>query len=205
MIEVREIDLETANSYLKQEGLNESEANLKFNRLNSELYNSVKLKGATTSIKGPIFEKFMPIYGGKTTWLGAFDGNKFAGIHWHSITHTGSDEISGSKDVFDGNLFADNVENARALHEEFDRRIKDKYIVNYAFSFPDEVFDLDYRKSLGYKVWATSEIKNINTNKKEPLYFLKRLSGLAPKVTTEDELKKIKIALLKKQLEELGA
>jgi hypothetical protein len=28
---------------------------------------------------------------------------------------------------------------------------------------------------------------------------------LAPKVTTEDELKKIKIALLKKQLEELGA
>ena len=66
--------------------------------------------------------------------MGAFDGEKLVGIHWHSIAYTGNDEQSDLKDVFDGQLYADNEDIAREIYKEFDRLIKGKYVVNYSFS-----------------------------------------------------------------------
>ena len=38
---------------------------------------------------------------GAEQWLGAFDGEKLVGIHWHSFAYTGNEEQSDLKDVFD--------------------------------------------------------------------------------------------------------
>ena len=207
MIEVRKIKNPDAYSYLKKsKGFSETKANEELLLFKIELETTVLLKGQGTSIKGAIFKKF--VSEGTHHWLGAFDGEKLVGIHWHSIAYTGNDEQSDSKDIFDGQLYADNEDIARELHKEFDRLIKGKYIVNYSFSFPEDNFDLNFRKSLGYTVWATIDWKNKGPQVRKPgvLHFLKRVDEEGAKKTISDkELKQLKIADLKRQLEELNA
>ena len=196
MIEVREIDLLLAKSYLKDEkGFTEEKITKELNRLQFELNTSVLLKNKDGSQSaGKIFEKFRI---GSFHWLGAFDGNKFAGIHWHSQNWHANDFESEKKDIMDGNLHADNEEVAIALDNKFKEIIKDKFVVNYAYCFPQDQFNLDFRKKLGYVVWAQSNIDG------GILYFLKRLPNT--KVLSPEEEKQAKIDKLKKQLEELNA
>ena len=207
MIEIRKIVTSEAYSYLiNAKGLTEMQANDDLLLLKIELETTVLLKGQGISIKGPIFKKFVSI--GTNYWLGAFDGEKLVGIYWHSIAHTGNEEQSNLQDVFDGQLYADNEDIARELHKEFDRLIKGKYVVNYSFSFPEDNFDLNFRKSLGYTVWATIDWKAKGKKLRTPgtLHFLKRVNKQSEKnVVSKEELKKMKIADLKRQLEELNA
>ena len=208
MIEIKKITEAAARGYLKEtRGFSEGKANEELLLLKQELETTVLLKGQGTSIKGAIFKKF--VSEGTNHWLGAFDGEKLVGIHWHSIAYTGNNEQSDSKDIFDGQLYADNEDIARELHKEFDRLIKGKYIVNYSFSFPEDNFDLNFRKSLGYNVWATIDWKNKGPEVRKPgvLHFLKRVSeeGEKIKISSDEELKQLKIADLKRQLEELNA
>ena len=207
MIEVRKITENTARGYLKKtKSFSEPQINNELIILKQELETTVLLKGQGISIKGPIFKKFVSV--GTNYWLGAFDGEKLVGIHWHSIGYTGNDEQSDLKDVFDGQLYADNEDIAREIYKEFDRLIKGKYVVNYSFSFPEDNFDLNFRKSLGYTVWATIDWKNKGPQIRKPgvLHFLKRVDEEGKKVKISDEeLKQRKIADLKKQLEELNA
>jgi len=196
MIEVREIDLLLAKSYLKDEkGFTEEKITKELNRLQFELNTSVLLKNKDGSQSaGKIFEKFRI---GTFRWLGAFDGNKFAGIHWHSQNWHANDFESEKKDIMDGNLYADDEEVAIALDNKFKELIEDKFEVNYSYSFPQDQFDLEFRKKLGYTVWASANIRG------GTLYYLKRLPGFKP-ISPEEEKAK-KIAKLKKQLEELNA
>ena len=196
MIEVRQIDLLTAKAYLKEEkGFSEEKINQELNRLTYELNSSVQLKSKEGLIvKGPIFEKYRI---GASQWLGAFNGNKFAGIHWHSKSWHGNDFESEKKDIMDGYLYADSEEVAIALDEKFKEIIKDTFVVNYSFSFVEDEFDLDFRKKLGYSVWANARIPT------GMLYYLKRLPNF--KVLSPEEEKQAKIDALKKQLEELNA
>ena len=97
----------------------------------------------------------------------------------------------------DGNLYADDEEVAIALDNKFKELIEDKFEVNYSYSFPQDQFDLEFRKKLGYTVWASANIRG------GTLYYLKRLPGFKP-ISPEEEKAK-KIAKLKKQLEELNA
>jgi len=207
MIEVREITNSDAYSYLKKsKGFSEGKANEELLLLKIELETTVLLKGQGTSIKGSIFKKF--VSEGTHHWLGAFDGEKLVGIHWHSIVHTGNEEYSKLNDIFDGQLYADNEDIARELHKEFDRLTKNKFVVNYSFSFPEDNFDLNFRKSLGYAVWATIDWNCKGTQVRKPgvLHFLKRVDEEGAKKTISDEkLKQLKIAELKRQLEELNA
>tara|TARA_Y100001970_G_scaffold235639_1_gene294777 strand:- start:1037 stop:1630 length:594 start_codon:yes stop_codon:yes gene_type:complete len=196
MIEVREIDLLTAKAYLKEEkGFSDDRVQQELNRLTFELNSSVQLKDKEGHIvKGPIFEKYRI---GAFSWLGAFDGNKFAGIHWHSKSWHANDYQSELKDILDGYCYADNEEVAIALDEKFKELIKDKFEVNYAFCFPEDQFNLDFRKKLGYTIWGTVVLP---TGK---LHYLKRLPNF--KVLSPEEEKQAKIDALKKQLEELNA
>jgi hypothetical protein len=196
MIEVRQIDLLTAKAYLKEEkGFSDEKINQELNRLTYELNSSVQLKDKEGHIvKGPIFEKYRI---GAVYWLGAFNGNKFAGIHWHSTSWHANDFESEKKDILDGYLYADSEEVAIALDEKFKEIIKDKFVVNYSFSFVEDEFDLDFRKKLGYSVWASARIPT------GILYYLKRLPNF--KVLSPEEEKQAKIDALKKQLEELNA
>ena len=196
MIEVREIDLLLAKSYLKDEkGFSDAKVQQELNRLQFELNTSLLLKNKDGSQStGKIFEKFRI---GAFRWLGAFDGNKFAGIHWHSQNWHANNFESEKKDIMDGNLHADNEEVAIALDNKFKELIKDKFVVNYAYCFPQDQFNLDFRKKLGYVVWAQSNIDG------GILHFLKRLPN--SKVLSPEEEKQAKIDKLKKQLEELNA
>lgn len=207
MIEIKKIVTEEAIDYLKQsKDLTETQVNEELLVLKIELEGSVFLKGQGVAIKGAIFKKFVSV--GTNHWLGAFDGEKLVGIHWHSIAYTGNDEQSDKQDVFDGQLYADNEDIARELHKEFDRLIKNKFVVNYSFSFPGDNFDLNFRKSLGYTVWATIDWKNKGPQVRKPgvLHFLKRVDEEGEKIKISDEEKKqLKIADLKRQLEELNA
>jgi|TARA_B110001452_G_scaffold246746_1_gene232287 hypothetical protein len=207
MVEIRKITENTARGYLrKTKGFSETRTNNELIILKQELETTVLLKGQGVSIKGPIFKKFVSV--GTNHWLGAFDGEKLVGIHWHSIAYTGNDEQSDSKDIFDGQLYADNEDIARELYKEFDRLIKNKFVVNYSFSFPEDNFDLNFRKSLGYTVWATIDWKNKGPQVRKPgvLHFLKRVDEEGEKIKISDEEKKqLKIADLKRQLEELNA
>ena len=94
------------------------------------------------------------------------------------------------------------------MPEEFNRQVKGKFVVNYSFSFPGDDFDLNFMKSLGYTVWATIDWKNKGPQIRKPgvLHFLKRVDeqGEKNKMSAE-ELKQLKIADLKRQLEELNA
>ena len=206
MIEIKKITENTARGYLKEtRGFSESQTNDELLVLKIELEGSVLLKGQGVSIKGAIFKKFMR---GAEQWLGAFDEEKLVGIHWHSFAFTGNKEQSDSKDVFDGQLYADNEDIARELHKEFDRLTKNKFVVNYSFSFPGDNFDLNFKKSLGYSVWATIDWKNKGIQVRKPgvLHFIKRVDEEGAKKTISDkELKQLKIADLKRQLEELNA
>ena len=208
MIEIKKIQDIDAFNYIKTvKGFTETQANDELLFFKVELETTVFLKGKGVSIKGPIFSKFLS-GSGITKWLGAFDGEKLVGIHWHSIAYTGNDEQSNSKDVFDGQLYANNEDIAREIYKEFDRLIKGKYVVNYSFSFPEDNFDLNFRKSLGYTVWATIDWKNKGPQIRKPgvLHFLKRVDEEGEKVKISDEeLKQRKIADLKRQLEELNA
>ena len=196
MIEVRQIDLLTAKSYLKEEkGFSENKINEELNRLTFELNSSVQLKSKDGQlVKGPIFEKYRI---GAFYWLGAFNVNKFAGIHWHSKSWHANDFESEKKDILDGYMYADSEEVALALDEKFKELIKDKFVVNYSFSFPEDQFNLDFRKKLGYSVWASVMLP------KGKLHYLKRLPDF--KVLSPEEEKQAKIEALKKQLEELNA
>ena len=104
---------------------------------------------------------------------------------------------SEKKDIMDGYLYADSEEVAIALDEKFKEIIKDTFVVNYSFSFVEDEFDLDFRKKLGYSVWANARIPT------GMLYYLKRLPNF--KVLSPEEEKQAKIDALKKQLEELNA
>ena len=206
MIEIKKItDQEAFNYLINAKGLTEMQANDDLLLLKIELETTVLLKGQGISIKGPIFSKFVR---GITQWLGAFDGEKLVGIHWHSFAFTGNDDFSKFNDIFDGQLYADNEDIARQLHKEFDRLTEGKYIVNYSFSFPGDNFDLEFKKSLGYTVWATIDWKAKGKKLRTPgtLHFLKRVNKQSEKnVVSKEELKKMKIADLKRQLEELNA
>ena len=206
MIEIKKIVTAEALDYLKQsKGLNETQANDELLVLNIELEGSVLLKGQGVSIRGAIFKKFMR---GAEQWLGAFDEEKLVGIHWHSFAFTGNKEQSNLQDVFDGQLYADNEDIARELHKEFVRLAKNKWVVNYSFSFPGDNFDLNFKKSLGYSVWATIDWKNKGKQIRKPgvLHFIKRVDEEGEKKKISDkELKQLKIADLKRQLEELNA
>lgn len=206
MIEIKNITEDTARGYLKKtKSFSELKTNNELILLKQELETTVLLKGQGISIKGPIFKKF--VSEGTNHWLGAFDAEKLVGIHWHSIAYTGNEEQSNLQDVFDGQLYADNEDIARELHKEFDRLIKGKYVVNYSFSFPEDNFDLNFRKSLGYNVWATIDWKNKGPQVRKPgvLHFLKRVNEKGEKISSDEELKQLKIADLKRQLEELNA
>ena len=208
MIEIKKIKDIDAFNYIKTvKGFTETQANDELLFFNVELETTVFLKGKGVSIKGKIFSKFLSSFG-LTKWLGAFDGEKLVGIHWHSIAYTGNEEQSDLKDVFDGQLYADNEDIARELHKEFNRQVKGKFVVNYSFSFPGDDFDLNFMKSLGYTVWATIDWKNKGPQIRKPgvLHFLKRVDeeGEKNKMSAE-ELKQLKIADLKRQLEELNA
>ncbi|MBC8295356.1 MAG: hypothetical protein H8E55_06115 [Pelagibacterales bacterium] len=207
MIEIKKIQDIDAFNYIKTvKGFNETQANDELLFFKVELETTVFLKGKGTSIKGAIFKKF--VSEGTNHWLGAFDGEKLVGIHWHSIAYTGNNEQSDLKDVFDGQLYADNEDIARELHKEFDRLIKGKYVVNYSFSFPGDDFDLNFRKSLGYIVWATIDWKAKGKKLRTPgtLHFLKRVDEQGEKnKISKEEIRQMKIADLKKQLEELNA
>ena len=206
MIEIKKIVTAEALDYLKQsKGLNETQANDELLVLNIELEGSVLLKGQGVSIRGAIFKKFMR---GAEQWLGAFDEEKLVGIHWHSFAFTGNKEQSNLQDVFDGQLYADNEDIARELHKEFVRLAKNKWVVNYSFSFPGDNFDLNFKKSLGYSVWATIDWKNKGKQIRKPgvLHFIKRIDEEGEKnKISDEELKQLKIADLKRQLEELNA
>lgn len=207
MVEIRKITENTARGYLKKtKGFSELQINNELIILKQELETTVLLKGQGISIKGPIFKKFVSV--GTNYWLGAFDGEKLVGIHWHSIAYTGNDEQSNSKDVFDGQLYADNEDIARELHKEFNRQVKGKFVVNYSFSFPGDDFDLNFMKSLGYNVWATINWKAKGKQIRKPgvLHFIKRVDEEGEKnKISDEELKQLKIADLKRQLEELNA
>ena len=206
MIEIKKIVTAEALDYLKQsKGLNETQANDELLVLNIELEGSVLLKGQGVSIRGAIFKKFMR---GVEQWLGAFDEEKLVGIHWHAFAFTGNEEQSDKQDVFDGQLYADNEDIARELHKEFVRLAKNKWVVNYSFSFPGDNFDLNFKKSLGYSVWATIDWKNKGKQIRKPgvLHFIKRVDEEGEKnKISDEELKQLKIADLKRQLEELNA
>ena len=207
MVEIKKITEAAVRGYLREtRGFSELKTNNELILLKQELETTVLLKGQGISIKGPIFKKFVSV--GINHWLGAFDGEKLVGIHWHSIAYTGNEKLSNLQDVFDGQLYADNEDIARELHKEFDRLIKGKYVVNYSFSFPEDNFDLNFRKSLGYSVWATIDWKAKGKQIRKPsvLHFLKRVDEEGEKIKISDEEKKqLKIADLKRQLEELNA
>ena len=207
MIEIKNITEDTARGYLKKtKSFSELKTNNELILLKQELETTVLLKGQGISIKGPIFKKF--VSEGTNHWLGAFDAEKLVGIHWHSFAFTGNDDFSKFNDIFDGQLYADNEDIARQLHKEFDRLTEGKYIVNYSFSFPGDNFDLEFKKSLGYTVWATIDWKAKGKKLRTPgtLHFLKRVNKQSEKnVVSKEELKKMKIADLKRQLEELNA
>ena len=206
MIEIKKIVTAEALDYLKQsKDLTETQVNDELLVLKIELEGTVFLKGQGVAIKGAIFKKFMR---GTEQWLGAFDKEKLVGIHWHSFAYTGNKELSDKQDVFDGQLYADNEDIARELHKEFVRLAKNKWVVNYSFSFPGDNFDLNFKKSLGYSVWATIDWKNKGKQIRKPgvLHFLKRVDEEGEKIKISDEEKKqLKIADLKRQLEELNA
>jgi len=206
MVKIRKIVTSEAYSYLKNaKGLNEEQSNDELLVLKIELEGSVLLKGQGATIRGAIFKKFMRA---AEQWLGAFDEEKLVGIHWHSFAFTGNDERSNLQDVFDGQLYADNEDIARELHKEFNRQVKGKFVVNYSFSFPGDDFDLNFMKSLGYNVWATINWKAKGKQIRKPgvLHFLKRVDEEGEKnKISDEELKQLKIADLKRQLEELNA
>lgn len=199
MIEVRQIEEETAKSYLKTErGFDEIKIQKVLDKLRIELYGSVLLKDEKTIVKGPIFEKFTK---GVHKWLGAFDGNQFVGIHWHSISwHGNNDQNTFEQDIFDGLMFSESEEITIALDKKFREMIKDNFVVNYSFCFPDDEFSLDLRKTLGYTVWAAAKYPKPNSN--SAIYYLKRLSG--SETMSVEEIKKRQIEKLKKELEALG-
>ena len=195
MIDVREIDLLIAKSYLKEKGFDDNKITNELQRLELELNHSIQLKNKEGQVvKGPIFYKFKI---GAIRWLGAFNGNRLVGIHYHSSNYHANDFQSELKDIMDGNLYADDEEVAIALDNKFKEIIEDKFEVNYSYSFPQDQFDLEFRKKLGYSVWASTNTPKGN------LYFIKRLPGF--KVVSPEEEKAKKIAALKKQLEELNA
>ena len=195
MIDVREIDLLIAKSYLKEKGFDDNKITNELKRLELELNHSIQLKNKEGQVvKGPIFYKFKI---GAIRWLGAFNGNRLVGIHYHSSNYHANDFQSELRDIMDGNLYADDEEVAIALDNKFKELIEDKFEVNYSYSFPQDQFDLEFRKKLGYTVWASANIRG------GTLYYLKRLPGFKP-ISPEEE-KARKIAKLKKQLEELNA
>lgn len=206
MVEIKKITVATAIDYVrKTKSFSEEQANDELLVLKIELEGSVLLKGQGVTIRGAIFKKFMR---GAEQWLGAFDGEKLVGIHWHSFAYTGNEEQSDLKDVFDGQLYADNEDIARELHKEFNRQVKGKFVVNYSFSFPGDDFDLNFMKSLGYNVWATINWKAKGKQIRKPgvLHFIKRVDEEGEKnKISDEELKQLKIADLKRQLEELNA
>jgi len=199
MIDVRQIDLELARSFLKTErGYSEDEISRLMEKTTTELRGSVFLKDEEITVKGPIFEKFSK---GINVWLGAFDGNQFVGIHWHAISwHADSDKNFDEHDIFDGMMFAESEEAARALDKKFLDINKNNFVVNYSFCFPDDEWKLDFRKTLGYTSWAAAKYpikKGYGT-----LHYLKRLSGTER--LSEKELRQKQIERLKKELEDLG-
>ena len=136
MIEVREIDLLIAKSYLKEKGFDDNKITNELQRLELELNHSIQLKNKEGQVvKGPIFYKFKI---GAIRWLGAFNGNRLVGIHYHSSNYHANDFQSELKDIMDGNLYADDEEVAIALDNKFKELIEDKFEVNYSYSFPQD-------------------------------------------------------------------
>ena len=74
--------------------------------------------------------------------------------------------------------------------------------------FSTNDFDLNFMKSLGYNVWATINWKAKGKQIRKPgvLHFIKRVDEEGEKnKISDEELKQLKIADLKRQLEELNA
>jgi len=204
MIEVKKINRLTAINYLKEfREMDEVRVQKELNRLEMELVHSVVLKGEDGKVaKGMIFNKFKI---GADMWLGAFDGNRMVGIQWHCVNwHENQYDNKELKDVFVGNLYADNEEVAKALDEKFKELLAGRFVVNYSFCFPEDDFGLDFRKSQGYTIWGSAKLQKTIFNEAGTLYYLKRLSNFSGGLTDEQQ-KEAKRAMLKKQLEELDA
>ena len=89
MIEVREIDLLIAKSYLKEKGFDDNKITNELQRLELELNHSIQLKNKEGQVvQGPILYKFKI---GAIRWLGAFNGNRLVGIHYHSSNYHAKD------------------------------------------------------------------------------------------------------------------